>query len=94
MKTVEEIKTIVREEIAKLHQFEQDFDLEDLKDDALLFDEFGGKLGLDSLDGLDLILAMQKAFGVELDEATVDWSEFTTIERIASLIHRRSQENI
>jgi acyl carrier protein len=90
--TEQEIKSSIREEIAKLKTYERDFDVAIVADDELLFDDEGGVFGLDSLDGLDLVLALQTKFDIDLDEETVDWSEMSTIEKISRLVIKKLEE--
>lgn len=51
---------------------------------------FGDGLGLDSIDALELGMAVQKTYGVKLDAASEDTREhFRSIENLANFIARQ-----
>jgi len=90
--TEQQIESSIREEIGKLKAYDKDFDPATIGEDDLLFDDEGGVFGLDSLDGLDLVLALQAKFDIELDEETVDWFELSTIGKILRLVINKLEE--
>lgn len=57
----------------------------DIQDDAPLF---GGGLGLDSLDALQLALAVEERFGVVVPEGDAGKEAFASVEAIRELILR------
>jgi acyl carrier protein len=59
---------------------------ESIGDDEPLF---GGGLGLDSIDALELVVAIEREFGVTVPEGKVDPEVFRTIRSIANWLERR-----
>lgn len=64
----------------------EDFELEpgSIKPEANLRDE----LGLDSLDGVDLVVALEKSFQIKIDE--IEAREIDTVEKIYSQISKKT----
>ena len=63
--------------------------LEDISADDIADDEplFGDGLGLDSVDALELGLAIQKGFGIKIDAESKDVRQhFASIEKLAAFI--------
>jgi acyl carrier protein len=56
-----------------------------LDDDAQLF---GGDLGLDSVDALELVVALEKEYGLRIQIHEVDKSAFTSVAGLAELVAR------
>lgn len=68
----------------------EDISVEDIETDAPLFGDDG--LGLDSVDALELGLAVQKTFGLQLDSEQHNLREhFESVATLANFI--RSQQN-
>lgn len=61
---------------------------EDIDDDAPLF---GEGLGLDSLDALQLVMAIEERFGVRIPEGDGARVAFASIEALASFVHTHSE---
>ena len=53
---------------------------------------FGGRLGLDSVDALELVLHLEKRFGVKLDPSGIDPKAFESAASLASLVARLRDE--
>ncbi|UJF23661.1 phosphopantetheine-binding protein [Suttonella sp. R2A3] len=65
----------------------EDVNQEDIENDAALFDDSG--LGLDSVDALELGLAVQKRYGIKMDnESTELRAHFYSINALAQWIHQ------
>lgn len=68
--------------------------LEDITPDAIASDEqlFGGGLGLDSIDGLELGMALRKKYGVKPQGSKEEIRAiFATIASIARFIHAQRE---
>ena len=60
----------------------------DIKDDAPLF---GDGLGLDSLDAVELVVLVQKHFGIEIKDMEEGRSAFESVNALAEFIEKRSR---
>ena len=58
-------------------------DLEEINDEAPLF---GEGLGLDSIDALELIVLLEKDYGIKLNDQSEGKKIFTSIKSIASYV--------
>ena len=56
---------------------------EEIKDDMLLFDE---GLGLDSIDALEIVLELQRSFGVEITDEQVGKRVLRSVSTIVEFI--------
>lgn len=89
MKTLEEIKTIIKETILIERLELEDITPEDIKDDMQLF---GDGLGLDSVEGLEVVAGLEDLFNIKislhgrnLDDILRD---FYSVETIAAYVNR------
>lgn len=57
----------------------------DIADDAPLF---GEGLGLDSVDALELVVALEKHFGVKIQSHEVDRNAFASVTALAEFVSR------
>lgn len=58
---------------------------EDIADDAPLF---GDGLGLDSVDALELVVALEKEYGMRIESHEVDKSVFASVANLADFVAR------
>jgi acyl carrier protein len=82
----DQIRTVVKEVITSIKPL--DNGAEDFSDDAPLFDEKGGEpspVGLDSLDMLDLALAIGERFGLPEERLDRLLSEETDIQSLRTV---------
>jgi len=58
---------------------------EDIKDNAPLF---GEGLGLDSIDALELVVALEKEFSIKIPDEDVGKDAFTSVSALANYIKK------
>ena len=64
---------------------------DDIQDDAQLI---GGDLGLDSIDVLELVMMLEKDYGVKIDSKDTGVKVFTSVRSLADYIHQYQLENM
>lgn len=64
----------------------EDITPDDIIDDAPLF---GDGLGLDSVDALEIVVALEKAYGVIIEDEEVGKKAFASIEVLADFIREK-----
>jgi acyl carrier protein len=83
----------LKEELKK-HIIEQlnleDIQVEDIEDSAMLFDDQG--LGLDSIDALELIVLLEKFYGIQVTKPEEGKEAFRSIDTMAEYIRRKKSE--
>lgn len=65
--------------------------LDGLSPDQIADDQqlFGEGLGLDSIDGLELVLGLEQAFGIKIRTEEMGRDFFSTVDSLAELITRQ-----
>ena len=81
MNVSEKLKKIIVEEL-----YLEDVNPEDIDDQAPLF---GEGLGLDSLDAVELVVLIQKHFGIEIKDMDEGRVAFQNIDSLSSFIKER-----
>ncbi len=82
MTVKEQLKKIIIEELNL-----EEISPEDIEDDAPLF---GEGLGLDSLDAVEIVVLLEKHFGVEVKSLDEGREAFRSINALAAYIEERS----
>ena len=69
--------------------------LDGLTPDRIADDEplFGSGLGLDSVDALELVVALEKEYGISIASHEVDRSVFGSLATLAGFVERRLAES-
>ena len=65
----------------------EDIAPEDIEDDAPLF---GEGLGLDSIDALELVVSLEKTYGVFIPDSEVGKKVFRSVNALAEFVRQRS----
>lgn len=81
----QQLKTLILEESDKLDEIE----LEDFADDMALFGR-NSPLALDSLDALQISMAIQKQYGVRLEGAGMVRKHMQTVNALAEFIEQQN----
>ena len=68
--------------------------LEDVEPDSIKDEEplFGEGLGLDSIDALELVVAIEKNYGVLIEDEEVGVEAFASIEALADFVINKKSE--
>lgn len=66
----------------------QDVSVEQIQDDAPLF---GGNIGLDSLDAVEIVVILQRHFGVEIKDMDVGRRVFQSVNSLAEYIYEKTR---
>jgi acyl carrier protein len=63
-----------------------------IDDDAPLFGEAGSGLGLDSIDALELVLGVEKEFGIKIQDEEVGVTAFASVNALCDFIRAKGGE--
>jgi acyl carrier protein len=66
----------------------------DVQPDDIKADEqlVGGDLGIDSIDVLEMVIMIEKDYGVKIDNRELGVKVFATLRTLAEYIHQKSPE--
>ena len=80
----EELKRRVKELIVR--QLKLEIEPATIQDAAPLFGEGEGSLGLDSIDALELVLGVEKEFGIKVQDEEVGVKAFASVDALCDFI--------
>ena len=81
--TLEEIRTRLKEELIENLSLE-DIEPKDITNDEIIFDENG--LGLDSLDAVEIVVFLQRIWGIEIKDMEQSREILVSIDTMANYI--------
>ena len=87
-KELAEIRTKLKELLVVQLSLE-DITPEEIKDDEILFEE---GLGLDSLDAVEIVVLLQRNFGLEVKDMEQGKKIFYSIDTLTKYIHENTKE--
>ena len=85
-KLIQELKTKIIETLSLL-----DMTPEDIDTDAQLV---GGQTGLDSIDVLELVMMVEKDYGVKIDNKELGMKVFASVRALAQYIHEKRTDTV
>ncbi len=80
----EDLKKRVKELIVR--QLKLEVDPATIQDSAPLFGDQPGSLGLDSIDALELVLGVEKEFGIKIQDEEVGVKAFASVDSLCEFI--------
>ncbi len=84
-----ELRLEVKQLILETLKFD-DVEPDEVDDDALLFDEDAG-LGIDSVDALEIVAALQRKYGARIDDQNIGRFIIRSVATIADFVHCHQQ---
>lgn len=76
----------IRKRVAEIVAHEFELEADDVVDDAHLYDD----LGLDSLDAIDLVVALEKNFGFKVEEGAA--KTIRTVRQLNEFVEQQAAE--
>jgi len=83
-----ELRRKLKELLIERLKFE-DMTAEDIGDDEPLF---GGGLGLDSIDALEIVVMLEGEFGIKVKNESSARESFRSVSALAELVERKTRE--
>jgi len=84
----DELKTRIKQIIVK--QLKLEIDPASIRDDAPLFGDAANGLGLDSIDALELVLGVEKEFGIKVQDEEVGVKAFASVDALYDFIRQKN----
>lgn len=88
METSQELKPRVKALIVK--QLKLEIDPASIRDDSPLFGDAAEGLGLDSIDALELVLGVEKEFGIKVQDEEVGVKAFASVNALCDFIRQKA----
>ncbi len=73
-----------------VRQLKLEIDPASIGDDAPLFGDTSGGLGLDSIDALELVLGVEKEFGIKVQDEEVGVKAFASVNTLCDFIRQKA----
>ena len=84
----DDLKTRVKNLIVR--QLKLEIDPATIQDAAPLFGADAGGLGLDSIDALELVLGVEKEFGIKIQDEEVGVKAFASVDALCAFIESKA----
>ena len=88
MEPGDDLKQRVRTLIVR--QLKLDLDPDSIGDEAPLFGDATGGLGLDSIDALELVLGVEKEFGIKVQDEEVGVKAFASVNALCDFVREKA----
>ncbi len=88
MEETENLKKRIKELIVR--QLKLEIDPGTIKDAAPLFGDAQEGLGLDSIDALELVLGIEKEFGIKVQDEEVGVKAFASVDALSDFIQSKA----
>lgn len=88
METHADLNNRVKELIVR--QLKLEIDPATISDSAPLFGDAEGGLGLDSIDALELVLGVEKEFGIKVQDEEVGVKAFASVDALCGFIQSKA----
>ncbi len=88
MEKTDDLRMRVKELIVR--QLKLEIDPGSIRDEAPLFGDAGESLGLDSIDALELVLGVEKEFGIKVQDEEVGVKAFASVDSLCDLIRQKA----
>ena len=88
MESGDDLKQRVRALIVR--QLKLEIDPATIRDDAPLFGDASEGLGLDSIDALELVLGVEKEFGIKVQDEEVGLAAFASVEALCAFVRQKA----
>ncbi|HQR45575.1 MAG TPA: phosphopantetheine-binding protein [Thermoanaerobaculia bacterium] len=84
----DELKARIRSLIVR--QLKLEIDPATIRDDTPLFGDAAEGLGLDSIDALELVLGVEKEFGIKIQDEEVGVKAFASVNALSDFIRQKA----
>ncbi len=88
MEKTDDLRQRVKELIVR--QLKLEIDPGSIRDEAPLFGDANESLGLDSIDALELVLGVEKEFGIKVQDEEVGVKAFASVDSLCDFIRQKA----